>query len=1368
MTISHDDKDPAVTPDPGDTIFFRDKDATIINATDGIKVTDSSGIVSAGLPSNGSGVEAALISRGYVTQNLVKTNRSPNVNDDGAGNGLSGILFGVNDLWTNDFIQESFILTNNTATSAVWSSITGSGTGGPGGIDPTDSFLTVDGSNSMTGDLDFGGQVAINYGSTSSTLSAVSTAEIAAGTETAYRVWSPADVSSAALQHGPAAGVTDHGALSGLADDDHSQYLLTDGTRALTGNQDFGGLVADNYGALSSTLSAVSTAEIAAGTETAYRVWSPADVSSAALQHGPAAGVTDHGALSGLGDDDHTQYLLTTGTRTLTGNQDFGGLVADNYGPLSSTLSAVSTAEIAAGTETAYRVWSPADVSSAALQHGPAAGSITEQALHNVMSALDASSIATNDEFLFRVASGTGELAVTTASGIVFKGNEDLGIDPVTRVTSTNAPTVTDDVSAGYDFHDKWIRTISGSPNRAFQNMDPSAAAADWREYAPPQITAQEITDGSSTSLVAVSPSDLSAIAFLHASGGGGGGGISNIVEDLTPQLAADLDAQGFVLDNYGALSSTLSAVSTAEIAAGTETAYRVWSPADVSSAALQHGPAAGSITEQALHDVVSALDASSIATNDEFLFRVASGTGELAVTTASGIVFKGNEDLGIDPVTRVTSTNAPTVTDDVSAGYDFHDKWIRTISGSPNRAFQNMDPSAATADWREYAPPQITAQEITDGSSTSLVAVSPSDLSAIAFLHASGGGGGGVTDHGALSGLGDDDHTQYLLTTGTRTLTGNQDFGGNIAGGYGPGSDSLSGVSTAEITAGTSTAYRVWSPADVSSAAFQHGGGGGSGISNIVEDATPQLAADLDAQGFVLDNYGSLSSTLSAVSTAEIAAGTSTAYRVWSPADVSSAALQHGPAAGSITEQALHDVMSALDSSSIATNDEFLFRVASGTGELAVTTASGIVFKGNEDLGIDPVTRVTSTNAPTVTDDVSAGYDFHDKWIRTISGSPNRAFQNMDPSAATADWREYAPPQITAQEIIDGSSTSLVAVSPSDLSAIAFLHASGGGGGGGVTDHGALTGLGDDDHAQYLLTDGTRTLTGNQDFGGLVADNYGPLSSTLSAVSTAEIAAGTSTAYRVWSPADVSSAAFQHGGGGGGISNIVEDATPQLAADLDAQGFVLDNYGALSSTLSAVSTAEIAAGTETNMRVYSPADVSSMIAQHAYVPELYIEALGNKEVAYVNPNIAFPQRMGTNSEWQGWKVNLTEYDEFQLRAVYEAGDNSGIVLGIGCTSSTSPYNRTDNPLTNSTIGDGQGLDYEYIHSGQLGADAVVSGGISFDGAAARDYVESAWTPLDPSVKRECGLAFMYLEGSGVTAANRTWSRVTVAFRRNR
>jgi len=39
---------------------------------------------------------------------------------------------------------------------------------------------------------------------------------------------------------------------------------------------------------------------------------------------------------------------------------------------------------------------------------------------------------------------------------------------------------------------------------------------------------------------------------------------------------------------------------------------------------------------------------------------------------------------------------------------------------------------------------------------------------------------GGIVTDHGGLSGLGDDDHTQYLLVSGVRAMAGNLDMGGN------------------------------------------------------------------------------------------------------------------------------------------------------------------------------------------------------------------------------------------------------------------------------------------------------------------------------------------------------------------------------------------------------------------------------------------------------------------------------------------------------------------------------------------------------------------------------------------------------------
>ncbi len=38
----------------------------------------------------------------------------------------------------------------------------------------------------------------------------------------------------------------------------------------------------------------------------------------------------------------------------------------------------------------------------------------------------------------------------------------------------------------------------------------------------------------------------------------------------------------------------------------------------------------------------------------------------------------------------------------------------------------------------------------------------------------------GGLTDHGALSGLGDDDHTQYLLASGARSMAGDLDMGTN------------------------------------------------------------------------------------------------------------------------------------------------------------------------------------------------------------------------------------------------------------------------------------------------------------------------------------------------------------------------------------------------------------------------------------------------------------------------------------------------------------------------------------------------------------------------------------------------------------
>jgi len=86
--------------------------------------------------------------------------------------------------------------------------------------------------------------------------------------------------------------VSDHGELTGLGDDDHTQYILVDGTRAFTG-----------------TVSGVTPTEDAHLTTKQY-VDSELDTLSGSIHHG---------GLVGLSDDDHTQYILVDGTRGFTG-----------------------------------------------------------------------------------------------------------------------------------------------------------------------------------------------------------------------------------------------------------------------------------------------------------------------------------------------------------------------------------------------------------------------------------------------------------------------------------------------------------------------------------------------------------------------------------------------------------------------------------------------------------------------------------------------------------------------------------------------------------------------------------------------------------------------------------------------------------------------------------------------------------------------------------------------------------------------------------------------------------------------------------------------------------------------------------------
>ena len=113
--------------------------------------------------------------------------------------------------------------------------------------------------------------------------------------------------------------VVDHGELTGLEDDDHIQYILTDGTRGFT-----------------STVSGVTPSQPEHLATKEYIDNELATVSGGIVQ--------DHGGLTGLGDDDHTQYILADGTRALTGNWNAGdySITALEYYGDGSTLSGVA------------------------------------------------------------------------------------------------------------------------------------------------------------------------------------------------------------------------------------------------------------------------------------------------------------------------------------------------------------------------------------------------------------------------------------------------------------------------------------------------------------------------------------------------------------------------------------------------------------------------------------------------------------------------------------------------------------------------------------------------------------------------------------------------------------------------------------------------------------------------------------------------------------------------------------------------------------------------------------------------------------------------------------------------------------------
>lgn len=164
--------------------------------------------------------------------------------------------------------------------------------------------------------------------------------------------------------------------------------------------------------------------------------------------------VIDHGALIGLGDDDHTIYLLINGTRAMTGNLNLGGNNIITVGLVNGVAVEAHAARHNVGGADALTVTAPVEItdSTNAAGSGPGFAPGNHQHAHG--------------------SRGGGNLhAKASAAGDGFK--------PQSNLAATTDPGATDDTAAGYSVGSTWVNVTADT---CFVAVDVTATAAIWKQ----------------------------------------------------------------------------------------------------------------------------------------------------------------------------------------------------------------------------------------------------------------------------------------------------------------------------------------------------------------------------------------------------------------------------------------------------------------------------------------------------------------------------------------------------------------------------------------------------------------------------------------------------------------------------------------------------------------------------------------------------------------------------------------------------------------------------------------------------------------------------------------------------------------------
>ena len=348
--------------------------------------------------------------------------------------------------------------------------------------------------------------------------------------------------------------------------------------------------------------------------------------------------------------------------------------------------------------------------------------------------------------------------------------------------------------------------------------------------------------------------------------------------------------------------------------------------------------------------------------------------------------------------------------------------------------------------------------------------------------------------DHGGLSGLSDDDHTQYLLANGSRALAGNWSAGGNNISSIGTAAGT-----TASFTTGTFSSSLTVSGLPVSTTT-DHGAMSGLGDNDhpqyLLRDGSAAMTGNLNLGGNDLTNVDDITADDITVDVITAATGNySTSLTVSGLPVITDVDLFTAVASG--TQVYYFGNATSVTASHSLNSDDVLIQCYEGTSE-------------PWNLIQPNITRIVDNNTVFVEfASPRTGKVEIVALTQRVLGAGNLSYEHVQGSSATtwtvehnlstlqplvAVWDSSSPAKIVIPDEIEATDADTVTITFNSALAgratvtkvgSAVSLGGGGGGGGGVTDHGALTGLSDDDHSQYILAAGTRAFSGNQSFGG-------------------------------------------------------------------------------------------------------------------------------------------------------------------------------------------------------------------------------------------------------------------------------------------